>query len=104
MAPHSRIKAFPLLLAVLLAALLVAAPAAAQQAAPWSGVRSLLQQTAVSTARIFSNGELSWATWSWGLTRLDSRDASVPMPGWWEGGLRTRMSPPPPRAHALPPY
>ncbi|KAL4457715.1 hypothetical protein ABPG75_012580 [Micractinium tetrahymenae] len=43
--------------------------------------RSLLSASATSVGTIYSNGDLAWRSWSWGLSQLSLRDPSNPMPG-----------------------
>ncbi|KAI7846475.1 hypothetical protein COHA_000010 [Chlorella ohadii] len=65
----------------LLLALLAAGQAAAAAEGASAAVRRSLLSTSPSVGPIYSNGNLEWRSWSWGLSSLNVRDASKPMPG-----------------------
>lgn len=70
-------------LAFFLALLAAGQAAAAAELASAAAVRrSLLSSGASpSVGSIYSNGNLEWRSWSWGLSSLNVRDAGKPMPG-----------------------
>ena len=68
-------------LALLLALLATSQAAAAAELPSAAAVRRSLLSSSPSVGPIYSNGNLEWRSWSWGLSSLNVRDAGKPMPG-----------------------
>ncbi|PRW55888.1 hypothetical protein C2E21_5030 [Chlorella sorokiniana] len=68
-------------LALFLALIAASQAAAAADGEGAAAVRRSLLSTSPSVGPIYSNGNLEWRSWSWGLSSLNVRDAGKPMPG-----------------------